>query len=238
MADFLRIPGYTFAYWVPASFIDNYEKYPSLGSMITISSLNKTGDNEKYLRCWWEIEEKEIGKKWIFYSKGGDFRRYYGNIDVVIDWSDTARWFYKNNKTSNLIPEEFWYKEGITYSAVTSRGTGFRYLPVNNRGKLLEILALLNSSTATYYFNVMNPSINLQTNLIQCHKRRGTLSDKDVLKLNEIGRKADVTKALLAGIQILLENYQLATIYLEQLDELDRKEFENYPIYNLMKQET
>lgn len=70
------------------------------------------------------------------------------------------------------------------------------------------------------------------------NKRRGTLSDKDVLKLNEIGRKADVTKALLAGIQILLENYQLATIYLEQLDELDRKEFENYPIYNLMKQET
>ena len=71
-----------------------------------------------------------------------------------------------------------------------------------------------------------------------CHKRRGTLSDKDVLKLNEIGRKADITKALLAGIQILLENYQLATIYLEQLDELDRKEFENYPIYNLMKQVT
>lgn len=77
-----------------------------------------------------------------------------------------------------------------------------------------------------------------QINLIQCHKRRGTLSDKDVLKLNEIGRKADITKALLTGIQILLENYQLATIYLEQLDELDRKEFENYPIYNLMKQET
>lgn len=77
-----------------------------------------------------------------------------------------------------------------------------------------------------------------QINLIQCHKRREKLSDKDVLKLNEIGRKSDITNALLAGIQILLENYQLATIYLEQLDELDRKEFENYPIYNLMKQET
>lgn len=74
-------------------------------------------------------------------------------------------------------------------------------------------------------------------NLIQCHKRRGTLADKDVLKLNEIGRKSNITNALLAGIQILLENYQLATIYLEQLDELDRKEFENYPIFNLMKQE-
>lgn len=175
-SEFLKIPGYTFAYWVPASFIDNYSTYPQLGSMITISSLNKTGDNEKFLRCWWEINQNKIGNRWIFYSKGGDFRRYYGNLDMVIDWSDSARLFYKNNKTSNLVPKEYWYKEGITYSAVTSRGTGFRYLParcvydmggpaifINDKGKLLEILALLNSSVASYYFNVMNPSINLQT---------------------------------------------------------------------------
>lgn len=77
-----------------------------------------------------------------------------------------------------------------------------------------------------------------QINLIQCHKRRGTLSDKDVFKLNEIGRKSDITNALLAGIQILLENYQLAAIYLNQLDEIDKKEFERYPIFNLMKRET
>lgn len=175
-SEFLKIPGYTFAYWVPASFIDNYSIYPQLGSMITISSLNKTGDNEKFLRCWWEVNQNKIGNRWIFYSKGGDFRRYYGNLDMVIDWSDSARLFYKNNKTSNLVPKEYWYKEGITYSAVTSRGTGFRYLPprcvydmggpaifINDKGKLLEILALLNSSVASYYFNVMNPSINLQT---------------------------------------------------------------------------
>lgn len=175
-SDFFRIPSYTFAYWVPDSFIDNYSMYPQLESIITIPSLNKTGDNEKYLRCWWEIDKNTIGRRWIFYSKGGDFNRYYGNLDIVIDWSIHARDFYKNNKTSNLIPEEYWYKEGIMYSAVTSRGTGFRYLPnccvydmggpailINDQNKLLEVLALLNSSVATYYFNVMNPSINLQT---------------------------------------------------------------------------
>ncbi len=175
-SDFLRIPGATLAYWVPKAFIDNYENYPALGDMIEMPSLNKTGDNETYLRFWWEIEKQEIGERWFFYSKGGDFRRYYGNIDVVIDWSDKARSFYKNNKTSNLVPEQFWFKEGITYSAVTSRGTGFRYLPsgcVYDMGgpaifakkpkQLMAILALLNSSVATYYFNVMNPSINLQT---------------------------------------------------------------------------
>ena len=176
VADFLRIPSATLAYWVPEAFIENYEKYPALGSMIEMSSLNKTGDNETYLRYWWEVNNKCIGQKWIFYSKGGNFRRYYGNIDMVIDWSDTARNFYKTNKTSNLVAEEYWYKEGITYSAVTSRGTGFRYLPkgcvydmggpaifLRDNSKLLQILALLNSSVSTFYFNVMNPSINLQT---------------------------------------------------------------------------
>lgn len=176
IADFLRIPGATLAYWVSDAFIENYEKYPALGEMIEMSSLNKTGDNEIYLRFWWEVAQSKIGDRWVFYSKGGNFRRYYGNIDVVVDWSESARWFYKNNKTSNLVSEEYWYKEGITYSAVTSRGTGFRYLPtgcvydmggpaifVNNADRLIAILALLNSSVATYYFNVMNPSINLQT---------------------------------------------------------------------------
>lgn len=176
IADFLRIPGATLAYWVSDAFIENYEKYPALGEMIEMSSLNKTGDNETYLRFWWEVAQSKIGDRWVFYSKGGNFRRYYGNIDVVVDWSESARWFYKNNKTSNLVSEEYWYKEGITYSAVTSRGTGFRYLPtgcvydmggpaifVNNADRLIAILALLNSSVATYYFNVMNPSINLQT---------------------------------------------------------------------------
>ena len=176
IADFLRIPGATLAYWVSDAFIENYEKYPALGEMIEMSSLNKTGDNETYLRFWWEVAQSKIGDRWVFYSKGGNFRRYYGNIDVVVDWSESARWFYKNNKTSNLVSEEYWYKGGITYSAVTSRGTGFRYLPtgcvydmggpaifVNNADRLIAILALLNSSVATYYFNVMNPSINLQT---------------------------------------------------------------------------
>jgi len=174
--DFYKIPSYTFAYWVPHSFIENYSSYPNLETMIDIPSLNKTGDNEKYLRCWWEVERNKVGVNWIFYSKGGDFKRFYGNLDIVIDWSSSARKFYKDNKTSNLISEKYWYKEGIMYSAVTSRGTGFRYLPpncvydmggpaiiINDEKRLMEVLALLNSSVATYYFNVMNPSINLQT---------------------------------------------------------------------------
>ena len=173
-SDFKRIPGNIFAYWVSEEFIKNYSVNPCLGDFIHMASLNKTGDNEKYLRCWWEIRKNTINERWRFYAKGGDFRRYYGNLLMVVDWSDEARYFYKNNSTSNLVAEEYWYREGITYSAVTSRGTGFRYLPegciYDMGGPAIfageynaEILALLNSSVATYYFSVMNPTINLQT---------------------------------------------------------------------------
>ena len=94
-------------------------------------------------------------------------------MDLLVDWSQGARQFYKANKTSNLLHESFWYREGITYSAVTSRGTGFRYLPkgcifdkggpsINVSSHLFELLALFNSNVAKHYFWVFNPSINLQ----------------------------------------------------------------------------
>jgi len=172
---FYRIPGITFAYWVSDSFFDNF----SVGTTIEnygefTGSQNITGNNELFLRYFWEVPDYNIkNSNWVFYAKGGDYRKYYGNLEMVVDWRESARKFYQTNKTSNLLNEKFWFREGITYSAVTSRGTGFRYLPKNcifDKGgpsitldsKLLEILALLNSKVAELYFKVLNPSINLQ----------------------------------------------------------------------------
>ena len=174
VANFRKIPGMPLAYWVSSQFIKNFNsaKYIENYGVLT-GSQNITGDNEKYLKCFWEIENYQIGKRWHFYAKGGDYRQYYGNLTFVVDWSDTARLFYANNKTSNLLSEEFWFKPGVTYSAITSRGTGFRYLSegcifdkggpsINLRKNIPEILALLNTNVAKYYFWVFNPSINLQ----------------------------------------------------------------------------
>ena len=169
-----HIPGMPLAYWVGKQFIDNFNdaKYIDSYGIIT-GSQNITGDNDKYLRLFWEVSRSSINNKWRFYAKGGDYRQYYGNLSYVVDWSDCARSFYQTNKTSNLLSKEFWYKQGITYSAITSRGTGFRYLPegcifdkggpsINLQSNVEEILALLNSNVAKYYLWVFNPSINLQ----------------------------------------------------------------------------
>lgn len=152
--------------WENAKTIEDYGEYTG--------SQNVTGNNEKYLRLHWEVDPKNIREDyWVPYAKGGNFRRYYGNLLHVVDWRDDARDFYATNKTSNLLNEHFWFRKGITYSAVTSRGTGFRYLPegcIFDKGgasillneHLEEILALLNSRVASLLFSVLNPSVNLQ----------------------------------------------------------------------------
>jgi hypothetical protein len=173
---FLFVPGYLFTpYYCNERFLDNFSKGQYITSLADFTgSQNITGDNERFLRCFWEVDANNICEnKWMFYAKGGNYRKYYGNLNLVVDWRPSARHFYDENKTSNLLDKKYWYKEGITYSAVTSRGTGFRYLPQNclfDKGgpsiivhdRLVEILSLLNSKVAAFSFSVFNPSINLQ----------------------------------------------------------------------------
>ena len=172
--SFSEIPGSPVAYWVSKAFISSFSKGVGIEHFGRFTgSQNITGDNARFLRFFWEVEKAAVSSRWRFYAKGGEYRQYYGNLDLVVDWSEEARRFYQTNPTSNLLSRELWFKEGITYSAVTGRGTGFRYLPPGclfDKGgpsiqvdtHLHEILALLNSSVARYYFRVFNPSINLQ----------------------------------------------------------------------------
>ena len=197
--SFKIIPGYTYAYWVEESFIENFERGATIEHYAEFTgSQNITGNNEKYLRYHWEVEANKIGQNyWVFYAKGGDYRKYYGNLEIVIDWRDAARSFYATNKTSNLLNNHFWFREGVTYSAVTSRGTGFRYLPkgcVFDKGgpsiiiedNLYYLLALLNSKIAELYFQVLNPSINLQVKDIKALPI--IIEDKD--NITEITRQS------------------------------------------------
>lgn len=174
---FDAIPGEPIAYWVSRQFIDNFKRGISIDSISTFTgSQNITANNEKYLRMWWEVDYNKIGpdKKWVFYAKGGDSRKFYGNIVHIVDWSDEARNFYSTNKTSNLLDKEIWYKQGITYTMLTSKGASFRYLPdgcifdkggpsiVDLDGNLYYCLGFLNSQVCIDYLNTMNPTINIQ----------------------------------------------------------------------------
>lgn len=97
-SEFLKIPGFPIAYWVSNNILDNFSKGTTLNEICDFpGSQHKTADNDKYLRCWYEINYNDFGKNWIPYVKGGPFRKWYGNLLLVVDWSKEAKEFYKNN---------------------------------------------------------------------------------------------------------------------------------------------
>ena len=177
LKSFKNISGNPVAYWVDNNIIDIFQNETTLKNLSkTTGSQNKTANNNKYLRYCWEVNINSIdpNKKWVYYAKGGNFRKYYGNIELVVDWSDEAKDFYKTNKTSNLLNEEYWYKEGITYTMVSSKGTSFRYLPPNcifDMGgpsisylgdNIYYVLGLLNSEIIMKCLKILNPTLNIQ----------------------------------------------------------------------------
>ena len=173
--DFAKIPGASVAYWVSKKLYSTFRN--SLLYDYTISDgQNKTGDNAKFVREFWEVRNSNVGKgkKWLFYAKGGGYRKWYGNLSEVVNWSEEAREFYKNDKICRIIPEYLWYKAGITWSLI-SNNPSFRLLPeeatfdvggssifLKDNSNIEFVLGLLNSKVFSYVQKIVNPTINIQ----------------------------------------------------------------------------
>ena len=175
-SDFSKIPGSPVAYWASRNFIDAFSKGISIDKIsLYTGSQNITADNERFLRYLWEVNKTDVGEnhKWVFYIKGGTFRKWYGNIELLVNWSDEARNYYRTNPTSNLLGKQYRFKEGITYTELTSGANSFRYLPpiavFDKKGPCIVdvkhkeyCLAFFNTCVAREYFKLLNPSITLQ----------------------------------------------------------------------------
>ena len=174
--NFSKIPVMPVAYWVSENFIRAFERGISIDSISDFTgSQHITANNDKYLRLHWEIDANKVGmgKKWVYYAKGGDFRKWYGNIELVVDWSEGAVQYYKTNSTSNLLAEKYRFKEGITYTELTSSVNTFRYLPpvciFDKKGpsivsvkKLWYCLGIFGTKIAPLYFAILNPTLSTQ----------------------------------------------------------------------------
>lgn len=169
LSDFKKIPGIPIAYWIAERFIEIF-KNENIASLYVSGGRNKTHNNEKYLRLWWEISDKV---KWQPYDKGGAFRRWYGNFDYVVDWSDNAKNDYASH--GGLYNQIYSGKEGISWTNVTSGKTGFRIKPsdhhydssspvIYNQSFTIDynILGLLNTNIVNYCFEFLNPTIHVQ----------------------------------------------------------------------------
>lgn len=176
--NYSLIPEFSFAYWISNELINVFKNESLYGSSISPSQ-NITGNNDKFVRKWWEQNKIYIAKEneWVFYAKGGGFRKWWGNLIDIIDWRPSARYIYQNGDgkhASQIIKEEYWYKKGITWGLITSYAPSFRVMPYGatfdkggstilvDENKYDFVLALLNSKIYSVLIGVFNPTLNNQ----------------------------------------------------------------------------
>jgi len=171
-SSFSKIPGSPIAYWGSKKIIKLLLNDNIIYDIFNVTgSFNKTGCNEKYVRFFWEINNNLLFDIWRVYIKGGNYRKWYGNNENVVDWSEKAKEYYRNNKTSNLINYEFTAMGGITYTDITNTGFYCRLLEqshivdmsgpslfTSNMEDVCYYLAFYNSVITPYIIEFLNPT--------------------------------------------------------------------------------
>lgn len=163
---FVQMPNTPIAYWVTDNMMKLF-KESCIGTEFVSGGRNKTHNDEKYLRMMWEVPRSD---RWALYAKGGAYRKWYGDIEYLVDWSESARREYASH--GGLVNERFWEKEGITWTLVTAYKASFRCKPApviyssvsptifDSTFELNKyILALLNSKVSEALLNAMNPTL-------------------------------------------------------------------------------
>lgn len=201
--SFEDIPGAPIAYWASERVREIFRDNPKLREVTEPRVGLQTGDNNRFLRLWYEVIIEKTGynfsnnevarmshKKWFPINKGGSFRKWYGNNEYVVNWSNGGREiinFRDTHGKQKSRPQNinFYFHQCITWSAITSNSNSYRYqdvgfvfdhaayiIPNNYDG----ILALLNSNITTKLLRIMNPTINMGS---------GYLSSIPLIGLNE-----------------------------------------------------
>ena len=193
--NFEKIPGSPIGYWLSENVLDVFI-YNRLDEVAEPRLGMATADNNRFLRFSWEnkinnicindpIEESKGFKKWFKYAKGGVFRKWYGNLEYIVDWEKDGYNIKnftdnKGNVRSHNYNLDYVFKKGITWNALSSINTSFRTLNnslFDNAGSSLflktevtisyySLLGFLNSKIVSFILPVINPTLNYQPGTI------------------------------------------------------------------------
>ena len=190
--NFSEIPGSPVAYWVSAQVRNAFANNPLIEDVLETRNGMSTTNNNLFLKMWFEpcIEKcgfgsftatsaKESSKKWFRYNKGGEFRRWYGNNDYVVNWENDGEKLKKyvseryGSYSKEIRSEDRYFYESITWSGVTSSQTGFRF---SSQGAIFDsganglfadetrilkyTLGFLNTKLVVDFVKCKNPTIN------------------------------------------------------------------------------
>ena len=191
--EFKKIPGSPVAYWVSERMRSVFEEGTLLGKLVDVRQGLATADNDQFLRRWHEVDHgkcaygcesrdaaAQSGKTWFPYNKGGEFRKWYGNQDYLVNWENDGRAiraFGTENggrARSVLRNTGFYFLLSVTWSFVSSSYFGVRY---SDAGAVFDVggssafpferdylwvTGFLCSKQVYGFMRVMNPTLNFQ----------------------------------------------------------------------------
>jgi type II restriction/modification system DNA methylase subunit YeeA len=142
MQTFRKIPGSPIAYWLSTKFFEIFKTGIPMQKYAVPKQGFATGRNEKFLRQWHEVsldnfnrqakdslDARLSGLRWFPCNKGGDFRKWYGNNSVIANWQNDGAEM-RAFAGSVIRNPQYYFREGITWSTLTSVSLSMRYSPV------------------------------------------------------------------------------------------------------------
>ena len=198
---FSTLPGSPITYWVASGFQSLCRSYQPLETEVSFKEGITTGDNDVYLRFWHEVSSahfacsqkasKNAIRFWVPCNKGGSFRRWYGNNDYVIDWTNDGN-DLASFPGSSFRNSSYQRNQGVSYSNLSSGRFAARYSPegfaFESKGttcfsnNLVSTLAYLNSSLFGEFAKLVCPTLDFKFGALQ------KLPDLRLEKCEDIGR--------------------------------------------------
>ena len=190
-SSFDAIPGSPIAYWASEAVVAAFANMESLGKRLITREGMATADNDRFIRQWFECSLKHIDfnhlaenpakAKWYPYEKGGEYRKWYGNRELVVDWEDDGYRILHNydigtgRLRSHNYNGDYAFRRGITWSSISSAVIHVRWSPdgelFDSKGAkgfaqkdswLLYAMALINSSFASMVLLILAPTIDFK----------------------------------------------------------------------------
>ena len=191
-STFHDIPGSPIAYWVSAGTRRAFKKGKQLKEIGQPRQGLATGDNARFVRCWWEVsrnksnyhcksteEASASGCTWFPYNKGGDYRKWFGNNDYVVNWSNDGNDIKKfvdrcGKQLSRPQNTAYYFKPSITWSKISSGSIAFRFKPAGHifdvagtsifadEEQLVYLQGFVNSSVALLVASLLSPTLNFE----------------------------------------------------------------------------
>ena len=195
-SNFSKIPGSPVAYWVSEKILRIFEVGILLGDLANVPKGLSTGSVDLFVRYWYEpnynsidfnatdCEDTFTEYKWYPYAKGGEFRKWNGNLDFVVNWQNDGydvKHFVDNKGKQRSRPQNtsFYFKKCMTYSAITSYKLSIRYLNgcifggggdsihTHDNSKFDYIFGFVNSTLQYKFLGIISPTLNFEVDHIK-----------------------------------------------------------------------